>query len=102
MPAHEQTVCPGHRGVPIAEIKDGTSNTIMIVEVGHDGAVSWTKPEDLPVDLDDPAKGLGGLFKDGFQAALCDGSAHFIPKSIDPKTLRALLTRAGGEVVDSF
>lgn len=102
LPIHEEVVCTGLQGLPIKEIKDGTSNTIMVVEVGDDQAVIWTKPQDLPVDLDDPAKGLGGLFKGGFQAAICDGSAHFISNSIDQKTLRALLTRAGGEAVGSF
>ena len=35
-------------------------------------------------------------------AAFCDGSVHFLPKTIDPKTLKALFTRAGGEPVSSF
>jgi len=102
LPVGEETICPGRRGVSLKEITDGTSNTIMIVEVGDDQAVIWTKPEDLPFDPEEPAKGLGGLVEGGFQATFCDGSARFIADSIDPKTLRALFTRAGGEAVSRF
>lgn len=95
----EGTVFPGREGVPIKEIKDGTSNTILAVEVDDEHAVIWTKPDDLPFDPKNPGKGLGGLFEGGFSAAFCDGSVRFLSKEMDPKVLRALLTRAGGEVV---
>jgi hypothetical protein len=84
------------------DITDGTSQTIMIVEVDNFHAVPWTKPEDWPFDPQAPAKGLCFYFGGGFHAAFCDGSVHFIPKTIDPKTLKALFTRAGGETVDEF
>ena len=35
----------------------------------------------------------------GFNAAFCDGSIHFISDEIDLKVLRTLLTIAGGESV---
>jgi hypothetical protein len=97
----KDTVFPGREAIPIKEIKDGTSQTIMAVEVDDEHAVIWTKPDDLPFDPENPAKGLGGPDKRGFLAAFCDGSVRFLPKDIDPKVLRALLTRAGGEVVPS-
>lgn len=96
----KDTVFPGREGIPLKEIKDGTSNTIMLVEVDDEHAVIWTKPDDLPFDPDKPAKGLGGHFQGGFNAAFCDGSVHFLSKGIDPKVLRALFTRAGGEPID--
>ena len=65
-------------------------------------AVIWTQPEDWPFDPQAPAKGLGRFFDRGFHAAFCDGSVRFLPKTIDEKTLKALFTRAGGEVVGSF
>ncbi|MHC4176347.1 MAG: DUF1559 family PulG-like putative transporter [Planctomycetota bacterium] len=97
----EETVFAGREGIPIKGITDGTSQTIMAVEVDDEHAVIWTKPEDLPFDPDNPARGLGGLFKRGFNAAYCDGSVHFLSKDLDPKVLRALFTRAGGEVIPS-
>ena len=35
----------------------------------------------------------------GFNAAMCDGSVHFISKAISDTTLRAAITRDGGEVL---
>ena len=36
---------------------------------------------------------------DGFNALIGDGSVRFFKKQIDPNTLKALITRAGGEVI---
>ncbi len=82
------------------DITDGTSHTIMLVEVDDAHAVPWTKPDDMPFDPADPKKGIGSLYGQGFIAAFCDGSVHFMQNSIDPKTLKALFTRAGGEQID--
>ena len=82
------------------DVTDGTSNTIMVVEVDDDHATVWTKPDDWPFDPKDPSKGLGRFFDDSFSAAICDGSAHVIKLSMDPKNLSALFTRAGGEVAE--
>jgi prepilin-type processing-associated H-X9-DG protein len=81
------------------QITDGASNTIMLVEVGDPHAVVWTRPDDFSFDPKDPQKGIGSLYEVGFNAAFCDGSVRFISRSIDPKTLAALFTRAGGEAV---
>src|SRR5205807_1793185 len=41
------TVFDGPKGLRlVADIPDGTSNTILIVEAGE--AVAWTRPEDVP------------------------------------------------------
>ncbi len=98
----EGTVFPGREGIPIKEIKDGTSNTIMFVEVDDEHAVIWTKPEGLPFDPKNPAKGLGGQFKGGFNVAMCDGSVRFTSKNIDPGILRLLLLRNDGKPVPQF
>jgi hypothetical protein len=86
----------------IKDITDGTSQTIMVVEVDDPHAVTWTKPDDLSFDPKDPKKGIGSLYEDGFAAAFCDGSAHFLSRGIDAKTLAALFTRAGGEVIGPY
>ena len=43
------------------DISDGSSNTIMLVEAGHDRAVIWTKPEDYDLDPEYPIAGLVDL-----------------------------------------
>jgi hypothetical protein len=96
----EGTVFPGREGIPIKEIKDGTSNTIMIVEVDDDHAVIWTKPEGLPLDPANPARGLGGQFQGGFDATLCDGSVQFFKLPADEEMLRRLFLRADGEPIE--
>jgi prepilin-type processing-associated H-X9-DG protein len=87
----------GAWGTRIPSIQDGTSNTIFVVEAGD--AVPWTKPVDLPYDPKRRLPKLGGVFKEGFNALFADGSVRFIPHDFDVPTLRALITRAGGEVI---
>jgi hypothetical protein len=85
-------------GVRIADITDGTSNTILVVEAAN--GVPWTRPEDLPFDLNQPLPPLGGRFKNGFQAAFADASVRFIPKDTPEKDLKAMITCNGGEIVN--
>lgn len=87
-------------GIGIADILDGTSNTIMVVEANNDSAVIWTKPDDFVPNEADPRKGLMGLRPGGFQAALGDGSVRLISENIDPKVLMRLFMRADGEAVE--
>jgi hypothetical protein len=82
-----------------ASFPDGLSNTFLVVEAGE--PVPWTKPDDLPYLADKPLPKLGGLFPDGFHAAMGDGSVRFIPKKTDEKTLRAVITPRGGEEVEA-
>lgn len=91
---------PGE-GTRLQEIRDGSSNSLMVVESKR--AIAWTTPQDIPFEIDDtdPLADLGGFWPDGFQAVFGDGSVRFIKDSIDPVTLRALVTKDGGEVVSS-
>jgi hypothetical protein len=81
------------------EFRDGTSNTFLIVEAGE--AVPWTAPQDIPYDRGKPVPKLGGLFADGFHAAMADGAIRFIPRGTDEAVLRAVITHAGGESVEA-
>ena len=92
-------VFPGAKPVRLADVTDGLSNTIMLVEVPDAAAVPWTKPDDFVPDLDNPLRGLTVSWPAGFLAAFADGSVRTISYGIDPKTLKALFTRNGGEPI---
>jgi prepilin-type processing-associated H-X9-DG protein len=85
------------------DVTDGTSNTIMIVEVVGTG-VSWAEPKDLDASKiafplsSGGASSTGSRHPSGVNVAMGDGSARFISDAISPQTFRALITRAGGEV----
>jgi hypothetical protein len=106
VPVGEGTVFGAREGTPIREIRDGTSNTILAVEVVADRAVPWTKPEDWEVDFDDPLRGVRRGEKDDrggvFSAAYCDGSVRVIHSNIDSTVFKSLLTFAGEETVPGY
>jgi RNA polymerase sigma factor (sigma-70 family) len=88
-----------HRRLRLPEdIPDGCSKTILIIEAGN--PVPWTKPEDLPFAMDEPLPLLGGLFTDVINTVLADCSVLPLKHDLDEATLRAAITRNGGEVVD--
>jgi prepilin-type processing-associated H-X9-DG protein len=93
----ETTIFGPKDGAKIATITDGTSNTILAVEAKRD--IPWTRPEDIAYDPAKPLPKLGGWRPNGFNTLFADGSVRFISDTINEMTLRALLTRAGGEPV---
>lgn len=101
-PVGDGTMWSTKKGVKMSDITDGTSNTIMIVEVDDKAAVPWTKPQDWQFNPNDPMQGLGTTRPNGFLVGLVDGSVRMVEKSIDPDVLKALMTMAGGEPVPPF
>jgi hypothetical protein len=79
-----------------AEFRDGTSNTIGLVEGVK--AVPWTKPEDVTYDPKGALPKLGGQFKDGSYAAFMDGSVRLLSRRLSEATLRAIITRTAGDL----
>jgi hypothetical protein len=99
-PRGKETMFPPQKqGLRISEVFDGSSTTIFLVDADDSHAVPWTKPDDLEVDLSDPAKGLSLRFESGYLVGFGDGSVRLLTKKIDKATLKALFTRAGGEAV---
>lgn len=77
----------GQSPLQIRDIRDGTSNTLMVVNVAPDRAVIWTKPDDLTVTQENPFAGIITATRKKFEAAFCDGSVRVISDATDPKTL---------------
>ncbi|WP_439626639.1 DUF1559 family PulG-like putative transporter [Gemmata sp.] len=86
------------KGGKLTDIADGTSNTFLCV-TGAD-AVPWTKPDELEFDPEkDPTKLLGAVASGRVLVGMFDGSVRTLP-NIPPKdTLKAYITKSGGEVI---
>ncbi len=84
--------------VRFLDFTDGTSNTIMVVEAAE--GVPWTRPDGFEYDPKKPLPKLGAISPEGFWVAMADGSVRFLSHTIKESTLRAAITRNGGEIVN--
>ena len=82
----------------IREIADGTSNTILIATAAT--AVPWTKPEALDFDPKGDMKKLMMLDKEVCNVAFADGSVRLLMSTIKSETLKACITKSGGEIIN--
>src|SRR5262249_6799718 len=100
----EHCVFRGAKPVNIAEITDGTGNTLMVGEASSAG-FPWMKPVDVDIEahptMGDPV-GFGSNHVGGAQFVMADGAVHFISNAINQKTLDALFTTDGNETVGSY
>ena len=109
------TVWSGKQPVGMSKITDGTSNTLLVVEV-HDSGIAWLEPRDLHVAQMtpgvNPLRGQGISSRHGSrndngrgtraQAVFCDGHTQLLPNDLRPETLHGLLTIAGGEQIEDY
>ncbi|MBY0461480.1 MAG: DUF1559 domain-containing protein [Gemmataceae bacterium] len=99
------------RGRTINLIPDGIANTLLIVEGGT--AVAWTKPDELLLP-ESPRRSvgkeaaqpklpaLGGVFADGFHAALAEGTVVFYRSDYPASELAKLFCPDDGKPVNPF
>jgi prepilin-type processing-associated H-X9-DG protein len=99
VPVGKGTLFEGTEGKRFADVLDGTSNSIMALEVDSDEAVIWTKPEDWQYDPDKGLAGLGAAHPGGFLALFVDGHVQFLSDEIDPGLFDKLLRIADGQAV---
>lgn len=94
----DKTMFNGTTPTMLKDVTDGLSNTILTVEARRE--IPWTKPEDIPFDPAAAGPELGGFNPDGYNVGMSDGSVRFLSKLVDLNMLRAMITKAGGDVVE--
>jgi prepilin-type processing-associated H-X9-DG protein len=96
------TMWPDGKQAGMSEITDGTSNTLMIVEIAHSD-IHWMEPRDLPVEelaawLDPQHKPqLLGNHIEGGLVAYADGHVEMLSRDLTIERLNALVTAAGND-----
>ena len=82
------------------DFEDGLSNSIMLIHAPEDKAIEWSQPKLWVLDNHNLIKSVFGK-RDKVTVGMADGTVHVIQRNkITEEGLLALLTRAGGEVVD--
>ena len=100
-----ETIASENSAITMADVTDGVSNTIMVIETAGSG-IHWAEPRDLNFDElnlqinDGSDGGMCSRHPRGVNAAFCDGSVHFLDESVDRETLRRLINRKDGMPVD--
>jgi prepilin-type processing-associated H-X9-DG protein len=95
---------PDH-GTTFKEIKDGSTQTIAVIEATGAG-INWMEPRDLPFSAVskgiNPKQGVGiSSHHPGAVIALfADGHTQTIQERLSIKLLNALCTKSGGEAID--
>ena len=90
------------KSIGVAEVTDGTSNTVMVVEAEGGGSLDEARRRaGIRPGGSRLALWRGGPHNGGFNAAMGDTSIRFFANSIDAKRFRELVTRNGGEAIDS-
>lgn len=101
------TVFDGAKAAKFADIMDGTSNTILVVEVVGTGT-KWAEPVDLDASKISPpfsagvSGNAGSRHPGGMNVAICDGSVRFVSDTIPKQTLDGLITKDGQEQVSLY
>ncbi|HTU20635.1 MAG TPA: DUF1559 domain-containing protein [Gemmataceae bacterium] len=88
----------------LADITDGTANTLLVGEVNAN-----FKPWGHPVNWRDPGKGInrsphgfgGPPYAGGAYFSMADGSVRFVSERVSSQVLRGLSTPNGGEEIDT-
>jgi prepilin-type processing-associated H-X9-DG protein len=100
------TMFRGNHWTRFRDIRDGTSNTLMVVEVRE--AVPWTQPDTdlqfsrLNFQINAGQNSLGSFHPQGAQVLFADGSVRFLSESLNYETLRLLIQPQDGQPISNF
>ncbi len=85
------------KGISLGAIKDGPSNTILLVEMKNSG-IKWSEPRDLDLDHLPPGINKAGLLKaisthpGGIFVAFADGAVRFLHNTTSFDDFESLIT----------
>ncbi|MFN0018919.1 MAG: DUF1559 domain-containing protein [Pirellulaceae bacterium] len=109
-----KTMWPGGKGILFSDVKDGLSNTIMVVEVAG-SSIQGSEPRDLNYDqlalqiISPAGGGISSLHgKTWHSDANCvqllfgDGSVHVLSNDLKPATLKLLLEINDGQPIGDY
>lgn len=86
--------------VSFGSVTDGIANTIMVVHANE--LVPWAAPRDFKYSADTPLPKLGHpSMSGGTPVLMADGSVRIVSDKVSEKTLRAAITRDGGDPLGS-
>ncbi|MFY9251905.1 MAG: DUF1559 domain-containing protein [Fuerstiella sp.] len=83
----------------LADIKDGTSYTLIVIEVPAEESTHWMAPVDAGEAL---ARRMQSAHTGGAQGLLADGSVRFLSENLAEETKTALISINDGEMVGEF
>jgi hypothetical protein len=99
----EETLWPVAKRINFKDVKDGSGNTICVVE-NRGANIHWMEPRDLSFDsMDMKIPSPNGVSSPYSVAGvlMAGGSLSSLSDSASPQTLRAMLTIAGGETLET-
>lgn len=100
-----ETIWQPDKCTTFADIKDGSSRTIAVIEASSAG-INWMEPRDLSFAALDrginpkQGPGISSMHPGVVIALFADGHTPTIQENISLETLKALFTKAGGEQID--
>ena len=98
----EGAMLPGAAPTNMADIRDGTSNTIMVVEV-FNSDIEWSEPRDLNIDdirrvQDGADPDAINVIPEGGAVLFGDGSVRLLKESVTREMFQQYLTRDAGDM----
>lgn len=100
VPAGKRLVFDQGAKTKFDELKDGSSDTVMVATVARRNAVIWTKPTDWQVDLADPTQMLRQRERTQASVAKCDGTIVSLDLKADKQQWQNIIQPADGNAVE--